>query len=131
MTGSDANVVALADGSVAAIRPIAVGDGPVIAATFEALSPESRYRRFLQPSSELNERTLSFLLDVEHRRRLPSAKCNVAALSEGLRLGERERASRAVERLVRLSSHCESAAKGGERDGGAQPRGRGGESSTD
>ena len=69
MTASDANVVALADGSVAAIRPIAVGDGPVIAATFEALSPESRYRRFLQPMSQLNERTLSFLLDVDHHDR--------------------------------------------------------------
>ena len=69
VTASDANVVALADGSVAAIRPIAVGDGPVIAATFEALSPESRYRRFLQPMSQLNERTLSFLLDVDHHDR--------------------------------------------------------------
>ncbi|MGZ4332637.1 MAG: N-acetyltransferase family protein [Solirubrobacteraceae bacterium] len=69
MTASDATVVALADGSVAAIRPIAVGDGPVIAAAFEALSPESRYRRFLQPMSRLNERTLSFLLDVDHHDR--------------------------------------------------------------
>ena len=56
VTASDANVVALADGSVAAIRPIAVGDGPVITATFEALGPESRYRRFLQPMSQLSER---------------------------------------------------------------------------
>ena len=69
MTASDANVVALADGSVAAIRAIAVGDGPVIAATFEALGPESRYRRFLQPMSQLSERTLSFLLDVDHHDR--------------------------------------------------------------
>ena len=69
MTASDANVVALADGSVAAIRPIAVGDGPVIAATFEALSPQSRYRRFLQPMSQLDERTLSFLLDIDHHDR--------------------------------------------------------------
>ena len=61
--------MALAGGSVAAIRPLGVGDGPVIAATFEALGPESRYRRFLQPVSQLNERTLSFLLDVDHHDR--------------------------------------------------------------
>jgi len=61
--------VTLADGSVAAIRPIVASDGPVIAATFEGLSPESRYRRFLQPMAQLHERTLAFLLDVDHHDR--------------------------------------------------------------
>lgn len=64
------DVVRLSDGSPATIRPIVPEDRSTLLATFDALSPESRYRRFLRPTRELSGRTLDHLLDVDERDRV-------------------------------------------------------------
>jgi GNAT superfamily N-acetyltransferase len=67
-TGSrlDGELVALRDGSCVRIRPIAPEDRAELAAGFERLSPESRYRRFLSPLPRLSERALDYLTQVDH-----------------------------------------------------------------
>jgi GNAT superfamily N-acetyltransferase len=64
---SDLELVGLRDGSELAIRPVRPGDKPAIAAGFERLSPESRYRRFFAPLERLSERDLAYLTEVDHR----------------------------------------------------------------
>jgi RimJ/RimL family protein N-acetyltransferase/nucleotide-binding universal stress UspA family protein len=59
-------LVTLADGSRLAIRPIEPGDRGLVAAGFERLSPESRYRRFFSPMRELTGRQLDYLTRVDH-----------------------------------------------------------------
>jgi RimJ/RimL family protein N-acetyltransferase len=56
----------LRDGSEVSLRPIAGADRQLLAAGFERLSPESRYRRFFSPVSHLSERQLDYLTDVDH-----------------------------------------------------------------
>ena len=56
----------LRDGSRVLIRPIRPGDGGLVRAGFERLSPESRYRRFLTPMPTLTEQQLAYLTDVDH-----------------------------------------------------------------
>jgi GNAT superfamily N-acetyltransferase len=56
----------LRDGSQVDVRPISATDRDLIRQGFERLSPESRYRRFLSPVPELDNRTLSYLTDVDH-----------------------------------------------------------------
>jgi GNAT superfamily N-acetyltransferase len=58
--------VALRDGTPLAIRPVEPGDREAIAAGFERLSPESRYRRFFGPMPRLGERDLDYLTRVDH-----------------------------------------------------------------
>jgi GNAT superfamily N-acetyltransferase/nucleotide-binding universal stress UspA family protein len=60
------SIVTLADGSRVAIRPIEPGDRGMVAASFERLSPESRYRRFFAPMPELSGRQLDYLTRVDH-----------------------------------------------------------------
>jgi RimJ/RimL family protein N-acetyltransferase len=48
------------------LRPIGPGDREALAAAFERLSPESRYRRFLAPKKELTPRELTHLTEVDH-----------------------------------------------------------------
>ena len=48
------------------MRPIEPSDRHALALGFERLSPESRYRRFLTPMSELGESQLKYLTDVDH-----------------------------------------------------------------
>lgn len=69
MTAQASEPAHLKDGSTAIIRPIAPPDRRALVATFERLSPESRYRRFLQPMTRLTERVLDYLIDVDHRDR--------------------------------------------------------------
>jgi GNAT superfamily N-acetyltransferase len=59
--------VELRDGSRVRIRQCRRTDRDLLARGFERLSPESRYRRFLTPMHELDERTLRYLTDVDHR----------------------------------------------------------------
>jgi nucleotide-binding universal stress UspA family protein/GNAT superfamily N-acetyltransferase len=56
----------LRDGSSVVIRPIEPSDRPLLAAAFERLSAESRYRRFLRPINRLSESDLTHLTDVDH-----------------------------------------------------------------
>ena len=49
------------------LRPIAPQDKPLLAASFERLSEESRYRRFFTVKKELSAAELDYLVDVDHR----------------------------------------------------------------
>lgn len=48
------------------IRPIEPSDKEALAAAFERLSPESRYRRFFAPRGSLSRRELAYLTEVDH-----------------------------------------------------------------
>jgi GNAT superfamily N-acetyltransferase len=56
----------LRDGEQILVRPIGPEDRAELAAGIERLSPESRYRRFLTPTSQLSESQLRYLTDVDH-----------------------------------------------------------------
>jgi len=58
--------VELRDGSRVEIRPVEPDDRAALAAGFERLSPESRYRRFFGPMPHLSERFLDYLTQVDH-----------------------------------------------------------------
>ncbi len=58
--------VALRDGTQAFLRTIEPEDQAAIAAGFDELSDESRYRRFLSPVPRLSGSTLRYLTDVDH-----------------------------------------------------------------
>jgi GNAT superfamily N-acetyltransferase len=58
--------VELRDGTRIVIRPVRPQDRDAIAAAFERMSPESRYRRFFAPLRRLNSQDLDYLTDVDH-----------------------------------------------------------------
>ncbi|MBV9417269.1 MAG: GNAT family N-acetyltransferase, partial [Solirubrobacterales bacterium] len=58
--------VVLRDGSRVVLRPISADDTPLLAASFERLGAESRYRRFFTSKSRLSEAELEYLVDVDH-----------------------------------------------------------------
>jgi RimJ/RimL family protein N-acetyltransferase len=51
------------------VRPLGPADRGHLAAAFERLSAESRYRRFLGPKPELSPRELSALTELDHLNR--------------------------------------------------------------
>jgi GNAT superfamily N-acetyltransferase len=57
----------LRDGSHVVIRPLRRGDCPALAAAFERLGEQSRYRRFLGPMPTLTDLQLRHLTDVDQR----------------------------------------------------------------
>jgi nucleotide-binding universal stress UspA family protein/GNAT superfamily N-acetyltransferase len=59
--------ITLRDGARVTLRAIAPEDKPLLAASFERLSEESRYRRFFTPKNELSPAELAYLVDVDHR----------------------------------------------------------------
>jgi GNAT superfamily N-acetyltransferase len=59
--------VELNDGAELCLRPIEPTDKEAIAAGFQRLSPESRYRRFFAPLTGLNATDLRYLTEVDHR----------------------------------------------------------------
>ena len=59
--------VQLRDGTPIEIRPISGSDKEALAAAFERLSPESRYRRFFRPLKRLTATDLRYLTEVDHR----------------------------------------------------------------
>lgn len=60
--------VTLRDGARVRLRPIAPEDKELLAASFERLSEQSRYRRFLTAKSKLSRTELAYLVDeVDHR----------------------------------------------------------------
>ena len=56
----------LRDGREIVVRPIQPDDRAELAAGMTRLSPESRYRRFFTPTSELSESQLTYLTEVDH-----------------------------------------------------------------
>ena len=66
-TSSWRRTVTLRDGARVTLRPIAPEDKPLIAASFERLGEESRYRRFFTSKKELSAAELDYLVDVDHR----------------------------------------------------------------
>jgi GNAT superfamily N-acetyltransferase len=65
-TSSWRRTVILRDGARATLRPIAPEDKPLVAASFERLGEESRYRRFFTIKKELSPAELDYLVDVDH-----------------------------------------------------------------
>ena len=57
--------IRLTDGTTVALRPLAPGDGDLLAAGFDRLSERSRYRRFLSPVPHLTPSMLHFLTSVD------------------------------------------------------------------
>ncbi|MGZ4590722.1 MAG: N-acetyltransferase family protein [Actinomycetes bacterium] len=55
------------------IEPLPRGDAAAVVELFEAMSPASRWRRFLSPVPRLTERMLSYLSDVDGERHLAVA----------------------------------------------------------
>ena len=58
--------ITLRDDARVTLRPIAAQDKPLLAASFERLSQESRYRRFFTTKQELSAAELDYLVDVDH-----------------------------------------------------------------
>jgi GNAT superfamily N-acetyltransferase len=58
--------VALRDGSRVRVRQGHSSDRELLLRGFERLSPESRYRRFLVPMSELTEDMVRYLTEIDH-----------------------------------------------------------------
>ena len=56
----------LSDGAELAVRPIGPDDKAALQAAFQRMSPESRYRRFFAPLTELSERDLTYLTEIDH-----------------------------------------------------------------
>jgi RimJ/RimL family protein N-acetyltransferase len=58
--------VHLRDGTEVVLRPIVPEDKELLVAAFERLSPESRYRRFFTPVTELKPAILEFLTEIDY-----------------------------------------------------------------
>ncbi len=58
--------IELRDGSAIVVRPIRASDKAAIAAAFDRLSDESRYRRFLSPMPHLSRRQLEYFTELDH-----------------------------------------------------------------
>ena len=58
--------VPIRDGSQIVLRPIRPDDKQELKEGFERLSPESRYKRFLAPVTELRPKDLEYLTEVDH-----------------------------------------------------------------
>ena len=58
--------VAVKHGLTVLIRPIRADDKRLLAAAFDRLSPESRYRRFFSPIQRLGKQDLIYLTEVDH-----------------------------------------------------------------
>jgi len=62
----DPETLRLRDDAELVVRPIGPGDKEAIRAAFHRMSPESRYRRFFSPLTELSDRDLAYLTDIDH-----------------------------------------------------------------
>lgn len=61
--------VSLPDGGLVRVRPIVPDDKGILLEGFRRLSPESRYRRFMAPITELSEEQLAALTEIDYRDR--------------------------------------------------------------
>ncbi len=66
MTGGDAELARLRDGSSMLVRPIRPDDRELLRTGFKRLSEHSRYMRFQTPLPELSEQQLSYFTDIDH-----------------------------------------------------------------
>jgi nucleotide-binding universal stress UspA family protein/ribosomal protein S18 acetylase RimI-like enzyme len=66
MTRTRSRTVRLADGGRVRLRPISPNDKPLLAAAFERMSVDSRYRRFFRNIPELTPAMLVYLTEVDH-----------------------------------------------------------------
>ena len=66
-TPSRRRTITLRDGARVTLRPIAPEDKPLLAASFDRLSEESRYRRFFTTKPALSAAELDYLVDVDHQ----------------------------------------------------------------
>lgn len=62
----DGEIVQLRDARRIVVRPIRDDDKAELLRSFERLSPESRYRRFLHPVARLTDEDLVYLTEVDH-----------------------------------------------------------------
>jgi hypothetical protein len=60
--------ITLRDGVRVTLRGIAPSDKSLLAASFERLSPESRYRRFFTAKTRLSAAELDYLVDIDPQR---------------------------------------------------------------
>jgi GNAT superfamily N-acetyltransferase len=65
-TPSRRRTITLQDGARVTLRSIAPEDKPLLVASYERLSEESRYRRFFSVKKELSAAELEYLVDVDH-----------------------------------------------------------------
>jgi GNAT superfamily N-acetyltransferase len=63
---SSGEEVALKDGLSVLVRPLGPDDKRLLRSAFEALSPETRYRRFFAPLQSLSTQDLRYLTEVDH-----------------------------------------------------------------
>jgi RimJ/RimL family protein N-acetyltransferase len=56
----------LDDGTKLEVRPIEPTDKAALHEAFHRLSPESRYRRFFSPLTDLSDRDLAYLTEIDH-----------------------------------------------------------------
>ena len=65
-TGSRRRTITLRDGARVTLRPIEPDDSPLLAASFQRLSEESRYRRFFTAKDQLSAAELEYFVNVDH-----------------------------------------------------------------
>jgi GNAT superfamily N-acetyltransferase len=63
---TDLDHITLRDGTTMRARPIGPHDRDTLQRGVEALSPESRYKRFLSPAPRLSSSQLDYLVNVDH-----------------------------------------------------------------
>ena len=63
---ASAEPVELADGTPLEVRQVRPDDKELLANGLRGLSPESRYHRFFRPLTELSERDLAYLTEIDH-----------------------------------------------------------------
>src|SRR3954453_20448159 len=64
-----ASEIVSTDGVRLAVRPMLRSDGGALAAAVAALSPQTRYLRFLTPKPNLSNRDIAALTDLDHHAR--------------------------------------------------------------
>jgi RimJ/RimL family protein N-acetyltransferase len=62
----EAELASLSGGAELLVRQVQPTDKGLLAAGFERLSPESRYRRFFAPIQRLSARDLAYLTEIDH-----------------------------------------------------------------
>jgi RimJ/RimL family protein N-acetyltransferase len=98
------DVVQLRSGRRVEIRPIRPGDGPALTASYEQLSEETKYRRFLAPKPHLSNRDVEYLTDIDG-----VDHCALVAVPVGLQPAEARPTIVGVARYVRLPEDPDAA----------------------
>ena len=102
------HALTLRDGAEVRVRPIEPGDRDALAAAFERLSAESRYRRFLGPVERLGPSMLSYLTEVDHRDHEALAAFDPGGDLVGVGRYVRERAGATAEAAVTVADEWQN-----------------------